>query len=69
MVRKVRDGADGSGEWAAQSGQRRHVMVTRPPTAPLRGFSLEKNPLWSTRDGEGVRDVEGGRDVEDGSGR
>ena len=31
-------------------------MVTRPPTAPLRGFILEKNPLWSTRDGEEVRE-------------
>ncbi len=60
MVRKVRDGEEGSGGWAAQSGQRRHVMVTRPPTAPLRGFSLEKKTLWSTRDGEEVRDGEEG---------
>ena len=32
------------------------VGVPRPPTAPLRGFNLEKNPLWSTRDGEEVRE-------------
>jgi len=68
-VGKVREGEEGSGGWAAQSGQRRHVMVTRPPTAPLRGFSLEKNPLWSTRDGEEVRDVGDARDGEEGSGR
>ncbi len=55
-MRKAREGEEGSGGWAAQSGQRRHVMVTWPPTAPLRGFSLEKKPLWSTRDGEGVRE-------------
>ena len=55
---KAREGEEGSGGWAAQSGQRRHVMVTWPPTAPLRGFSLEKKPLWSTRDGEGVREGE-----------
>ncbi len=57
---KVRDGEEGLGGWAAQSGQKRHVMVTRPPTAPLRGFSLEKSPRWSKRDGEEVRDGEEG---------
>ncbi len=36
------------------------VGVPRPPTAPLRGFNLEKNPLWSTRDGEEVREGWGG---------
>ena len=60
---KVRDGEEGLGGWAAQSGQKRHVMVTRPPTAPHRGFSLEKKTLWSTRD------FEEARDGEEGSGR
>ena len=68
-VKKVRDGREresgGVREEAGSTrlpsvGKEAPVIVTRPPTAPLRGFSLEKNPIWSTRDGEGVREGEDG---------
>ncbi len=49
---------------AQEKGEGDGVMrlrhASRPPTAPLRGFSLEKNPLWPTRDGEEAREGWGG---------